>query len=202
MDPHVRDLEEALDEMNAKRDVMGFSFVTALADLEDEENEHGWGQAPCLYVVYRDLLHPEPVAEDDDNVPGMMVLSARRIGLPLPQGSEEDLVTCLRALSDGLQDHQVQVPRNIFGWALFVEGFEVDPASQGAAQGSVEQQEAGRMPERVETRLVVAIDCAGVLYRLYRRSDQTERALDCQQHATQTPGELPDELRKLMDATL
>jgi hypothetical protein len=197
-------VEEALAMIES--DPLACALLMSLAKLEETLTELGWDQPPRLMSVMRHLPEgsDEPYTLAIDEVPDV-----------LPIGGGPQIAQRLHNMADAItrrrQRDQSWDRVNVHAWVLCTEGWtaSADWDDEAARQQLIRDGERHRVntrPDRIEVRLLTAVDRSGMSMQVVRFRDGELAATvqqtmpTIQQGATGFRGSVPEALAALMEA--
>lgn len=138
----------------SRRDIVKETMTQSLRAMNQAMNEVGWDQPPALFAVHRaiDMSQPEVTAL------GLLFARVETGPILTSQHPSDGLAMIARAVRSGLRPPDL--PDNLFAFAFASESWMAGPDAREAA----ENRELHTRADRIECRVLSAVDLAGVHY--------------------------------------
>jgi len=208
--------EEALAqvaELVRTGDTQSAMIGWAMLEVADRTAEAGWDQPAWVWTVRRNLP-PEQLADGLRDL-GLMaqIMELTQVGPIVGDGGH--IAYALHHLAEAIPAEWGDGPMpNFVAWALCYEVWAAaaasdDEAAKASMTADAEAHRLHQRPDRVECRMVLAIDRIGTIYSvLVPRKPAKHLPRGAELHVFRAGegeaslgGRLPDALRALMDAT-
>lgn len=164
--------EELADALLAERDVMGFALVSALRRMEHDLDRSGWDKPGRLFVVYREFAPAEALPSGADG----FMFAVAEVGHEIL--AEQDGAQIAQRLYRMAASKALRrlTPGNVFAAVIVSEVWVAPPMTRAEAETNVVPP--SEHPRRVEARMAVAADRAGIGYVvLHTRGDNKTIAI-------------------------
>jgi hypothetical protein len=194
-------LEDVLETI--ADDPLASALLMSMARLEETLTELGWDQPPRLMSVTRFL------PEDGSELYGLEI---HEIPDALPEGGGPEIADRLLQMADSITRRRRKDPRwdemNLHAWVLTSEAWLASvPSGDEVAKRRLtrdgERHRVHARPDRIEVRMLTAVDRAGMSMQLVRFRDGDLKAM-VQERMTDTGtgfnGTVPEALAALMEA--
>lgn len=190
--------EAAFERLTEQGDPVAVAVLATLGVLEAELTEEGWDQQHRLYAMKRRMASLGGRTEAI-----LLEVSELRLFSALDDGPA--VARELHRLAQTVRARPAVRRGELFGWVLVTEGWMVvgpdddSAVSQEVMQAAYDHRLSER-PDRIEVRVLQAVDRSGTLSQLTRERDGDLSVLITDGGRFQVGGDIPAGLSELMEA--
>jgi len=158
---------------NVHEDPIAEAVALALRDVIEGEGKKGWDQPPSLWIILRN-----PLITNEKSLTVPLAVVEMDTGPFFTMGTPADQLAWLaQKASTGTFKQPTETGAQAIGFAFLTEAWVIAAPKEGfsdEALAATRNRQIKTLPERIEVRIVSAVDTSGTIYSLMVPRDPTK----------------------------